>query len=71
MDDVDILNVGICSIQVCVDNDLSDQQILNNLNRTYPSGTTNGWMQVERKIEGQTPVPCNTHQTRTHFIINC
>jgi hypothetical protein len=71
MDDVEILKLGLCSVQVCADNDLSDKKILDNLNRTYPSGTTNGWIQVEREIEGQTPVPCDTHVTRTHYIINC
>ena len=71
MDAIQVLRWGLCSIQICADSDLSDQGILDNLNRTYPSGTSNGWMEVARKEPGQKPVRCADHEDRTHYIIYC
>jgi len=71
---------GIFFMQVCAENDATDEEILAVCNRKNPSGTKNGWVTVIRKIEdcpsednpeSQLPVACEESPGRTHFLIVC
>ena len=65
---------GICYMQVCAEEDATDEEILEVANRDNPSGTSNGWSGVAREshenIEAR-PQPCADHPGRKHFIVIC
>ena len=71
MEPVEVLKVGLLSIQVCALSKLSDDEIMRITNLIHPSGTTNGWCHIERERKGATPVDCEEHFDRTHYIIHC
>jgi len=65
---------GICYMQVCAEEDATDEEILEVANRDNPSGTTNGWSKVARENhenENARPVKCEDHPDRKHFILIC
>jgi len=59
--------VGICHMQVCVAEGVSDEEILDVCNKENPSGTTGGWNQVER----YDMVSCDTYPGRKHIMVTC
>lgn len=75
---------GLASMQVCAEENATDEEILRVCNQENPSGTTGGWGNVIRGKEQSVstilndkgepndfPVPCATHKNRTHFIVLC
>jgi hypothetical protein len=71
--------MGICGMQVCAIATVKDKEILEICNRENPSGTTNGWGTVIRRvkkdelfhIKENLPVTCLDDPTRKHFIVLC
>ena len=65
--------VGACGMQVCADQDASDEEILHICNRMNPSGTTNGWMSVIRGEDPPQlkPTECAQYPGRKHFLVVC
>jgi len=73
--------LGIFAMQVCAVNDATDDEILEVCNRENPSGTSNGWSKVIRKIEDVSglvddkednlPKPCSQVKNRVHYLIYC
>ena len=71
---------NVVTMQVCAVADASDEEILEVCNRENPCGTKNGWTQVIRETEGKdslfkgpnkTPVDCEEHEGRKHFLVLC
>lgn len=69
---------GICGMQVCAVPDATDKEILEVCNRENPSGTSNGWSIVIRKLddasqlsEKQLPGPCADFPERIHYLVVC
>lgn len=73
--------VGICGMQVCAKNNITDEEILDVCNSQNPSGTSGGWSAVVREKDqsffrdeknepSDLPVQCND-ENRTHFIVLC
>lgn len=76
MDRIEIINpfLGICHMQVCAEQDATNEEILQVTNRENPSGTSNGWVEVARedyKDENLRPVMCGDYENRKHFILIC
>lgn len=63
--------IGICFMQVCAEEDVTDEEILEVCNKENPAGTINGWSTVHRGTDKNGPVECNDDPSRTHFMINC
>ena len=63
--------VGICRMQVCAEEDTSDEEILRHCNIKHPSGTKHGWVEVKRSGEEEAPVVCKENPQRMHFIVVC
>ena len=58
---------GLFDAQVCTEKSYED--VLGWINKTNPSGTTNGWNKHE---EGDfAPVKCESHPERTHYMFQC
>ena len=75
---------NIFTMQVCAEQDATDDEILAVCNRENPAGTTNGWGTVVRDesdypdmgvIEGHqqsvAPVTCESYPDRKHFLVLC
>jgi len=62
--------VGICHMQVCTEEDITDQEILDVCNSQNPSGTTSGWQSVIRHGEGEL-IDCDKFLGRKHFLVGC
>jgi hypothetical protein len=45
-----IMQVGLLSLQVCIPDDWTDEQIISFAEKEYPCGTTAGW-QIRRQSE--------------------
>jgi hypothetical protein len=68
--------VGITTMQVCAESDVTDEEILEVRNIENPSETTGGWSFVIRKKDKSwpkqcAPVPCRDHEGRIHFLVSC
>ena len=63
--------VGICYMQVCAEEDVTDDQILEVCNKNNPSGTMNGWSEVIRGEQTSAPVNCEKYEGRKHFMVAC
>lgn len=66
--------VGIYAMQVCAEQDVTDEEVLAVCNRENPAGTELGWTQVARadfKQENLRPVACNDDPGRLHLIAVC
>jgi len=72
--------VGVCHMQVCAEQNATDEEILAVCNRENPSGTSNGWSRVIREgkppsavwpTERLLPVACGKYPDRKHFIVSC
>lgn len=66
--------IGICFMQVCAEQDATDEEILKVANRENPSGTTNGWSEVARENYEDArmrPIICGDNENRKHFILIC
>jgi len=70
--------VNIFTMQVCAEDDASDEEILEVCNRENVAGTRSGWTSVIRESDGtlgreenKSPVPCDSHPGRTHFLVLC
>lgn len=67
--------IGICHMQVCAHNDVTDDEILEVCNRENPSGTSNGWSTVchtDSESWGKVgPVQCKDDPERTHYMVSC
>lgn len=61
---------GFASMQVCAESDVKDEEIFAFCNRDNPAGTENGWSVVDH-TEKRGPVPCETHDGRLHFVVDC
>lgn len=68
---LEIIKVGMLSIQVCAEDSMTDEQILYDTNDLSPSGTTAGWCEINKTEEGMKPVKCAEYPNRTHYIIHC
>ena len=62
--------VGLCYMQVCADEQATDEEILSVCNRNNPSGTSNGWTSVIREGDG-CPVECADDPSRLHILVAC
>lgn len=62
--------VGICHMQVCVEEDTTDEEILEVCNTENVSGTTNGWVEVIRDGDNA-PIKCADAPNRLHIIVAC
>jgi hypothetical protein len=67
--------IGICWMQACVEDGVSDEEILSECNRLNPAGTQLGWSRIYQDDEEQEktfrPVRCNDHSNRRHVILVC
>ena len=67
--------VGICHMQVCAHESVTDEEILKKCNQENPSGTTNGWTTVHHTDDefwGKIgPVRCKDYADRKHYMISC
>lgn len=73
--------VGLCGMQVCVEEGITDEEILEHCNVHNPSGTSNGWNAVIRDekdceehnlpVESCTESSCSEYPNRTHFLVLC
>ena len=74
---VEITNTfaSIFHMQVCVEEDCTDEEILAVCNRENPPGTLNGWDRwtlVERDESLVTgPVRCESYPNRLHLLVVC
>jgi len=65
---------GLFSMIVCVEKDVTDQEILDFCNTVNPSGTWNGWSRVVRndaEYPQRNPVICADDKSRLHIIVDC
>lgn len=65
---------GLFSMIVCVEADVTDQEILDFCNTVNPSGTWNGWSRVVRndaEYPQRNPVICADDKSRLHIIVDC
>ena len=69
---------GLCFMQVCAVPDATDEEILKVCNTENPSGTSNGWAGVVRKLddcsslsEKQLPGHCEDFPDRIHYLVFC
>jgi len=65
---------GLCSMQVCVEPDATDEEILNVCNTENPSGTKGGWSHVVREDKEhphRNPTPCLQDEGRIHILVDC
>lgn len=68
--------IGICGMQICAVNDVTDEEILEVCNRENPAGISNGWSEVIREVKkddmfrtkASLPGPCDDNSERTHFF---
>jgi len=68
--------IGAYAMQVCAKSEATDEEILLVCNKENPSGTTNGWGTVFRKVNklhGKRflPVQCKDYSDRKHFMVFC
>ena len=63
---------GILGLQVCCERDVTDEEIIQFLADTHPSGTRHGWNKVIRDPEDELrPVVCQEDPNRLHLIVQC
>ena len=66
--------VNICTMQVCVVPDATDDEILVTCNRENPAGTSPGWSSVVRsdaEHPNRDPVACEKYPERRHLLVTC
>lgn len=72
MERVVVLQCGLIHMQVCAEEDATDSEILIAANGKVPCGTTNGWCAVDRTVgTPMSPVRCQDHPSRMHYIVSC
>lgn len=65
---------GLFSMMVCVEADVTDNEILDFCNTVNPSGTSNGWSSVVRndaEHPRRNPIVCSEDESRLHIIVDC
>jgi len=69
------IKVGICSMQVCVPKDFTDEQVVNFANSDQPTGIDSRW---EIRKEGDPSlagdperVPCAERADHVHIMLDC
>lgn len=63
--------VGICYMSVCSDEPI--ENILEWVNKIYPTGISSQWQKADETFKtGQpNPSPCDVIQGRQHWLLNC
>lgn len=75
MEDVIIYSTGIVACSVCASNDLSPEQVEEEVNRISPTGISSNWrISEEETFKDGIPNPCPCEQnpeTRKHYLLHC
>lgn len=70
-----IIRTSLLTIQVCIPETWNDEQIIEYVNTTYPSGTKNGWMIVKEGddlLAGHNErVRCSQYSNYVHVLLTC
>ncbi|MCE5225358.1 MAG: hypothetical protein LLG05_05800 [Porphyromonadaceae bacterium] len=75
MEDVIVYSIGIMSVSICANNNLTIDEITDELNNRNPTGLDHGWefAKDENFNEGKSnPCKCNHYpKTRKHYLFHC
>ena len=75
MEEIIVYSIGLCSASVCARNDMSIEQITNEINKRHPTGLNHGWKFAEGEKFAQgndNPCLCNTNAlTHKHYLFHC
>ena len=68
--------VNIYTCQVCAEKDLTDEEVVQLLEESNPTGTSNGWSSIVREVtdvfdESCMPKPCADYPDRMHYLVTC
>lgn len=62
--------LGFAQMQLCAVEDVSIGELITFANKDNPSGTDQGWVQVELDNK-QAPIQCEKYPERKHYILTC
>ena len=68
----EIVRWSLLSLQVCVPEDYTDEQVTEFANKNQPTGLDHGWC-IQRKHENGDPerVPCESRRGCIHVVLTC